>query len=118
MTGTERPAEYKGETLRPMRGRSIKGLLSGKVADVYGADEIVGAEMLGGKWVRQGDFKAALVTPPYGDGQWHLFNLAEDPGETRDLAAEMPELLQELQTAWEQYADEVGVVMPSKAGGS
>ena len=29
-------------------------------------------------------------------GEWQLYNVAEDPGETRDLANEKPELLKEL----------------------
>ena len=49
----------------------------------------------------------------YGDGTWRLFNVAEDPGETRDLSIEMPELLQDLRAAWDRYADDVGVV-PAK----
>ena len=33
-----------------------------------------------------------------------------DPGETNDLSDEQPELLEELKEAWEEYADDVGVV--------
>ena len=32
---------------------------------------------------------------------WRLYDLAEDPGETRDLAAESPELVAELVREWE-----------------
>ena len=32
------------------------------------------------------------------------------PGETRDLSGEKPELLKELQEAWNHYAEEVGVI--------
>jgi arylsulfatase len=60
--------------------------------------------------MRQGDFKAVSVAPPYGEGTWHLYNLADDPGETRDLAQEQPETLKKLQAAWDRYADDVGVV--------
>ncbi len=68
--------------------------------------------MQNGKWVRQGDFKAASVAPPYGDGTWRLYNLAVDPGETRaHLAREQPETLRKLQEAWDRYADDVGVVL-------
>ena len=66
--------------------------------------------MQNGKWMRQGDFKAVSVAPPYGTGTWHLYNLADDPGETRDLAKEQPETVHELQAAWDRYADDVGVV--------
>jgi len=66
-----------------------------------------GGEILNGKWMRQGDMKAASVAPPYGTGQWHLYNVLQDPGETRDLAAKQ---LEKLQAAWERYAEDVGVV--------
>ncbi len=67
--------------------------------------------MANGKWIRQGDFKAIFVLKPYGLEKWQLFNVEEDPGETRDLADEQPELLKKLKVAWDQYAEEVGVVL-------
>ncbi len=45
---------------------------------------------------------------------WHLYELASDPGETRNLAAEMPEVLVRLKDAWSRYAEEVGVVPAEK----
>jgi arylsulfatase len=110
MAGVEHPTEYEGSTVEPMRGRSLAGVLSGTSTEVYGADALVGGEMGGGKWIRRGDFKALFVPKPYGPADWQLFNVVGDPGETHDLAGEMPELLQELQTAWDAYAEEVGVV--------
>ena len=74
-------------------------------------NDLVGGEMRNGKWMRQGDFKAVSVAPPYGLGKWHLYNLADDPGETRDLAEEQPETLRRLQAAWDHYARDVGVVL-------
>ena len=61
--------------------------------------------------MRQGDFKAVSVAPPYAEGTWHLYNVVDDPGETRDLANEHPEILQRLRAAWDQYATDVGVVL-------
>ena len=67
--------------------------------------------MLNGKWMRQGDLKAVSVAPPYGPGTWHLYNGAEDPGETHDLSKEQSEQLKKLQAAWDSYATDVGVVL-------
>jgi arylsulfatase len=86
-------------------------VLTGTESRVYAADDFIGGEMQNGKWMRQGDFKAVSVAPPYGTGTWHLYNIAEDPGEMRDLAKEQPETLKRLQAAWERYADDVGVVL-------
>jgi arylsulfatase len=93
-----------------MNGRSIQGLLKGTTQAAYGTEEFICGEMQDGKWVRQGDFKAVSVAPPYGASTWQLYNLSVDPGETNDLAKQKPEKLEQLKTAWKRYADEVGVV--------
>ena len=88
----------------------MKGLLDGRKESLYGADEFVGGEMGGGKWMRQGDLKAVFVPKPYGSGEWSLHDLVRDPGEAKDLSADLPEKLKELLAAWDAYAKEVGVV--------
>lgn len=110
IAGVEQPAEFQGRQIEAMRGRSILGLLNGTEESVYAADEFVGGEMLNGKWMRQGDLKAVLVPEPDGSGEWRLFNVVEDPGEANDLSGEMPDKLEALKAAWEQYAAEVGVI--------
>ena len=110
MADLQQPKEYQGREVAPMRGRSMTRMLSGDSKEIYSSEDSVGAEMAGGKWLRRGDYKAVLVPPPFGPGEWQLFNLAEDPGETNNLAATSPELLEELTAVWQQYAHEVGVV--------
>jgi arylsulfatase len=111
IAGAEYPAEFRGRKIEPARGRSMLGLLDGAKKAIYGEDEFIGGEMLNGKWMRQGDFKAVLIPEPDGPGAWRLFNVVEDPGEAKDLSGEMPDLLEELQAEWERYAEEVGVVL-------
>ncbi|WP_108861358.1 arylsulfatase [Ruegeria sp. Alg231-54] len=110
MTGADYPATLDGRAIEPMRGRSMMPLISGRSKELYSSEEMIGGEMNGDKWMRQGVFKAAMVAPPYGDGTWQLYNVDADPGETRDLAAEMPELLEDLKSGWDLYAMEVGVI--------
>ena len=111
MAGVQHPKEYRGQEIEPMMGRSLSEILSGSQTELYGEDEYISGEMLNGKWTRKGDFKAVSVAPPYGSGEWQLYDLAEDPGETRDLAEQQPELLEELRAAWDRYAKDVGVVL-------
>jgi len=111
LAGVAHPDKYQGKPVERMRGKSLQGVLTGSKKLVYGADEFVGGEMQNGKWMRQGDFKAVSVAPPYGTGTWHLYNLAKDPGETHDLAKKHPDTLKKLQAAWDNYADDVGVVL-------
>jgi arylsulfatase len=61
--------------------------------------------------MRKGDYKAVLVAKPFGPGTWKLYNVTEDPGETRDLSKEQPAILKELKAAWDQYAKDVGGVL-------
>jgi len=112
--GVTHPKEYRGRPVERMRGRSLRLPLAGQANPAYDPEEyICGGEMGGlGAWVRQGDFKAVINAPPYGRGKLQLFNVAEDPGETRDLAKEHPEKLKRAHEAWQRYAKEVGVVLP------
>ena len=112
LAGVGYPAEFQGRKIEPMRGRSMVGLLDGTKETIYNANEFVGGEMGGGKWMRQGDFKAVMVPAPYGTSNWQLFNMAEDPGEAKDLSKLMPDKLKTLQVAWDSYAKDVGVVLP------
>ena len=113
LASVDYPATFQGRKIEPMRGRSIAGLLSGSKTAVYGEDEFVGGEMGGGKWMRRGDLKAVIVPKPYGTAQWQLFDVTKDPGEANDLSKSMPEKLTTLQSAWDRYAKEVGVI-PAK----
>jgi len=61
--------------------------------------------------LRQGNWKITDI----GDGVWRLFNLAIDPGETRDLARDEPQRLRALAARWEEYARQNGVILPSEA---
>ena len=47
--------------------------------------------------------------------QWHLFNIKEDPGESRDLAAEQPERLAEMLADYEVW-EEANNVLPMPEG--
>jgi len=111
LAGIAHPKKFQKRKIERMRGRSLRSVLAGSAKAVYGVKEFVGGEMLNGKWMRQGDFKAVSVAPPYGPGKWQLYNVADDPGETRDLAKKQPDKLKKLQAAWDRYAKEVGVVL-------
>ena len=51
---------------------------------------------------------------PTGDGEWRLFNLKFDPGETRDLAAAEPDRFKTMMADYRAYAKANGVLdMPA-----
>ena len=61
--------------------------------------------------IRAGDWR---VVEFFEDGQSELYNLKEDIGETKDLAAEMPEKVAELKTKLADWREEVGAQMPTE----
>ena len=104
------PSEFQSRKLEPMRGRSMSALLDASSTAIYSPADFVGGELGGGKWMRQGNYKAVMVPRPYGTGSWQLFDLKTDPGEAMDLSKAMPEKMEMLKAAWDQYAKDVGVI--------
>ncbi|MCE7797765.1 arylsulfatase [Sphingobium sufflavum] len=110
MAGVARPsATFDGRTIEAMEGTSLRPYLTGKAQCVHAPDEAFGTELFGSRSIRKGDWKITDT----GDGQWHLFNLAADPGETHDLSASNDAKLTELMGEWDRYAERVGVVLPT-----
>jgi arylsulfatase/uncharacterized sulfatase len=58
----------------------------------------------------KGDLKLIRNIPPVGDGQWHLYDIVRDPGETRDLRLQMPVQFQAMQADYAEYARFHGVL--------
>ncbi|HUU10495.1 MAG TPA: arylsulfatase, partial [Phycisphaerae bacterium] len=50
-----------------------------------------------------------MVSPSKGggDGKWELYDLQEDPGEKKDVAAQHPEVIKEMSAAYDKWWDEV-----------
>jgi arylsulfatase len=71
-------------------------------------------EIFGNHAVRQGDWKLVWQYKPYGTEQWELFNLAADPGERHNLAAEQPEKVKTLLALWDDYVRANHVILPSR----
>jgi len=95
---------------KPMTGRSLLPVLNGTVESAYGADEARAVEVSGNSALYLGDYKITRSVPPVGDGQWRLYNLARDPGETTDLSASEPAVKARLLAAYDAYAKRVGVL--------
>ena len=92
-----------------MDGRSLRDSLTGASAPVRGPDEALGLEVSGNSALFRGTYKIVRDMPPLGDGRWRLFDLATDPGETRDLSAEQPERLRVMLADYAAYETRVGV---------
>jgi arylsulfatase len=85
-------------------------LLAARAENVREQDEYLAWEFFDWRAVRTAAWKATWIREPFGSGDWQLFDMAADPGESNDLAAQHPEVIQNLADQWDVYADEVGIV--------
>lgn len=108
LAGIEQPSgTFNGREVAAIEGISMRPILEGKAMP----ERAIGWELFGRKALRKGDWKITNMNPPYGTAQWQLYNLAEDPTESRDLAARHPEKLAELLKDWEAYVARNNVLM-------
>ena len=110
IAGATYPAPNEEGIPVPQRGASMVSLLTGKADSIRGADDYLAWEFFDWRAVRMGDWKATWIAEPFGAGDWQLFDIAKDPGESHDLADEYPEVTLDLANKWDSYADDVGVV--------
>jgi arylsulfatase A-like enzyme len=111
LANVSHPSTYNGRDVSPMIGKSLTGLLEGKVDKVYQTDEPLAAELFNNTVVRMGDWM--VIHNQYDkDGVWNLYNLANDIGQNTNLAEQHPDIVQKLKAVYEKYAKEVGVIIP------
>jgi arylsulfatase len=102
----------------PITGQSMLPMLAGKGSPH--SNGTLAGELFGNAYYREGNLKLLGMRPQAGFGdnaqplQWQLFDVAQDRGETTDLAAAQPETVQRLKDAWLKYAGQVGVVFPPR----
>jgi len=104
---------WNGRAVEPVAGRSLVPMLEGMDGSVHG-DAPLGYELSGNAALFRGDYKLVRNLPPTGDGKWRLYNIRTDPGETRDLAAAMPDRFAAMQADYRAFAKKNGVLdMPA-----
>lgn len=69
-------------------------------------------ELFGLRMVRQGEWKAHFIVAPFGNGDWQLFNLKDDPAELHDLANQFPERITAMAAAYDAWAIDQNVIPP------
>ncbi len=105
--------DWQGRAVEPLTGRSLVPVLNGQPGSVHG-DAPLGYELSGNAALFRGDYKLVRNLAPTGDGQWRLYDLKADPGETRDLSAAMPDRFAALMADYRAYAKANGVLdMPA-----
>jgi len=114
VAGASYPKTNQGRELPPLIGKSWMPMLSGKVDSIRTDKDYLAWEVFGNRAVRQGDWKLRWQFKPYGKGEWELFNVAKDPAERKDLAAEHPDKLKQMLALWDDYVKANNVILPSR----
>jgi len=70
-------------------------------------------ELFGNKVVRKGRWKLIQMEKPFGAGSWELYDMVNDPGESKNIATEHPEIVAKYAAAYSAYAKEVGIIEPN-----
>jgi len=110
IAGVELTQDINGRSVAPMQGGSVLDFLSGKVKSPYMGASQVGYELFGMKAFFDGHWKILWMPPPFGSGDWQLYNLENDPGEIVDLGDQQPARLVKMIAGWEQYKEDNGVL--------
>ena len=111
LLGVEPPSVRRGLEQIPLTGRSFASVIGD--ASAPATNTVQYFENGGSLAVVADGWKAVLKhTPgkPYGEETWELYHLAEDRSECTDLAATMPEKLDEMVALWWEQAEENGVL--------
>jgi arylsulfatase A-like enzyme len=115
VAGARYPKTHEGRELPPLIGKSWNPMLAGQAESPRTAEDYLAWEIFGNRAVRQGDWKIRWEYKPLGKEEWELFNLATDPAERRDLAADRPDKLKALLALWDHYVKANNVILPSRS---
>ncbi|MDH4094424.1 MAG: arylsulfatase [Betaproteobacteria bacterium] len=114
VAGASYPKAHQGRELPPLIGKSWMSMLSGKVDSIRTEKDYLAWEVFGNRAVRQGDWKLRWQFKPYGKGEWELFNVAKDPAERQDVAAQNPGKVKTMTALWDDYVKTNNVILPSR----
>lgn len=103
LTNTAYPLEFNGNKIHALIGNSIMPILTEQAGEVTRTNGI-GYELFEMKAFIKGKWKILRLPKPMGTGNWQLFDLNTDPGETTDLSEQYPEIKAELINGWNEYA--------------
>ncbi|MFM8846023.1 MAG: arylsulfatase, partial [Gammaproteobacteria bacterium] len=113
LAGVTHPGQAAG--VEPLTGRSLVSVLRDASTSVRTANDTLGYELAGNAALFAGDLKLVRNLPPVATGDWELYDIARDPGETRNLRASHLGDYARLLAAYKEYERTDGV-LPLPAG--
>jgi arylsulfatase len=111
IAGGTYPASYNGKLLTRYKGISILPLLNKKATHVHDDNYVMGWELFGRCAIRKGKWKITKIEPPFGKGEFELFDMEKDPTESHDVSLQYPDKFKELLDAWKAYVKDNSVIM-------
>lgn len=111
--GISYPEKYKGREVYPLRGKSLKPLLTDSNEQLHSDDYVFALEHRGFVLVRKGKWKLVNIDRPVDEANFTLYDLSVDRAEQEDLREEYPEIYDDLLQEWNRYREEVRVVFPT-----
>ena len=105
LVGLELPTERHGQPIKPIVGSSFVHTLADPNSQSTHTEQYY--ECQGHRGMYRDGWEAVTLhhqQTHFDETEWELFNLAEDPTEANNLAAEHPEKLKELIGAWDEAA--------------
>jgi arylsulfatase A-like enzyme len=109
LAGATYPKQFAGKDLVALAGVSLVPMFAGK--DVTREEDALYFEHEANRAIRKGKWKLvsrSAPRPPY-TGPWELYDLERDRSELHDLAAQNPDLVEELSTQWDTWAKQNNV---------
>ncbi|MFZ2905573.1 MAG: arylsulfatase [Cyclobacteriaceae bacterium] len=103
LTNSSYPQQRNGKNIHAMIGKSLLPVLNGDSVTVHSNDGM-GYELFEMKAYIKGNWKILRLPQPFGTGNWQLYDLEKDPGETTDLSEQFPDVKAQLIQAWGDYA--------------
>ncbi len=106
---------WENREVEPIIGKDFSAFLAGDDASVHDESNSIGYELGGNSALFKGDYKIVINRVGQNETDWQLFNIKTDPGETTNLAQQMPALLEDMLADYEAYV-QTNNVLPMPAG--
>jgi arylsulfatase len=111
LVGVNYPNTFGDHKNHPLSGTSMLPYLQLRSDRIHAADYGMGWELFGRAAFRRGPWKITWTEKPFGTSEFELFAIDSDPGESRDVRQQHPDIYRQMIKSFEEYARSNGVVI-------
>jgi arylsulfatase len=110
------PETFLGAKVYPLKGTSIKALLTGVKTSIHDQNYVFALEHRQNVLVRKGDWKLVNTIKPFNPDNFALYRVTEDLAEQYDVKHKYPNMYKQLLDHWYAYKQEAQVQFPTPSG--